>query len=208
MRADVARGAGSRDARRGRGLAAPRTLVDRLRAHMHRGDGIDGHGRSVAALVGIVEEVGDDLLALRTRRRAASTCTSRRASRSRYAVTAPAREGGHRGTRRGRRIASAPRCSCASRMRDVTARDCCTIRTGVDGPLSVGADHVGAHDAGSELVGAAGERRLGVPPRPTDASGRDADHRRADVPQARRDRVVVGPSPRAWPAPTWRSTGR
>ena len=51
------------------------TMVDRLRAHMHRGDGLTVTvlGRR---LIGFVEEVSED----------------------EYALTAPAREGGHRGT--------------------------------------------------------------------------------------------------------------
>ena len=71
----VATGAAMREAWRAEQEAAARdareswthrqTVTDRLRAHMHRGDTLTvtvaGH-----RLIGTVEEVGDDLLALRT----------------------------------------------------------------------------------------------------------------------------------------------
>ncbi len=73
-----------------------RTLTDRLREFMHRGDGLQVTvvGRR---LTGFVEEVGDDLLALQTTSgrvdvHLAPTITVE------IVVTAPAREGGHRGS--------------------------------------------------------------------------------------------------------------
>ncbi len=90
------------------------TLVDRLRAHMHRGDGLTVTvlGRR---LVGFVEEVGDDVLALRTVSGRIDVHLAPSIAFE-YAVTAPAREGGHRGPTRSA-DPSAPRCSYASRTR-------------------------------------------------------------------------------------------
>ena len=72
------------------------TMVDRLRAHMHRGDGLTVTvlGRR---LIGFVEEVGEDVLALRTATGRIDVHL-RPSIAFEYALTAPAREGGHRGT--------------------------------------------------------------------------------------------------------------
>jgi hypothetical protein len=114
------------------------TLVDRLRAHMHRGDGV-----TVAVLgrrfVGFVEEVGDDVVALRT----ASGRIDMHLVPTiafEYAVTSPAREGGHRGTDA---VGGSFRAALLVREQDArvllgTAAD----PDGRAGRLRVGADHV------------------------------------------------------------------
>ena len=124
------------------------TLIDRLRAHMHRGDGVTVTvlGRR---LVGFVEEVGDDVLALRT----ASGRIDVHLAPSiafEYAVTSPAREGGHRGSDA---VGGSFRAALLVREQDVlvllgTAAD----PDGRAGRLSVGADHVVLTTPDTELA--------------------------------------------------------
>jgi hypothetical protein len=114
------------------------TVTDRLRAHMHRGDTLTvtvaGH-----RLIGTVEEVGDDLLALRTPSgrvdvHLAATIWFQ------IDVAAPARSGGHRGANAaGGRF----RYALVGRERDPRVRvGTLAEPAGIDGTLEVGADHV------------------------------------------------------------------
>jgi hypothetical protein len=124
------------------------TLVDRLRAHMHRGDtlvvAVAGHG-----VTGSVEEVGDDLLALmspggRVDIHLAPTIPMT------FEVSA-AREGGHRGSdAAGGRF----RHALIAREQDRRVRLGTVLQPeGLEGELRVSADHVAiTTQAGREVV--------------------------------------------------------
>ena len=163
MRADLARGAGRGDARRGRGLAAPAdTGRPAARAHAPRRRH-DRHGRSVAASSASSRRSATDVLALRT-----ASGRDRRAPRRRRIAfeydghDARARRRSPR-LRRGR--VDRFRAALLVREQDAqrAARDRSPNRTGVNGALPVGADHVVLSDAGYRVRRAAGERRLGEP---------------------------------------------
>ena len=125
------------------------TLVDRLRAHMHRGDEITvtigGH-----RVVGTIEEIGIDLLALRSSAgRVDVHLTS--TIPFYFEVATHAHQGGHRGSdAAGGRFRNA----LIARERDASV----TLGTahehdGVNGVITVGADHVLLQRAdGRELV--------------------------------------------------------
>ena len=114
------------------------TLAERLRAHMHRGDTlrVDVAGECV---IGNVEEVGDDLLGLRTpvgRIDIHLTPTIP----FRFEIVEAARQGGHRGSGA---AAGAFRYALMARERDTTVRlGMLAEPAGLEGRLEVGADHV------------------------------------------------------------------
>jgi hypothetical protein len=124
------------------------TLADRLRAHMHRGDGLTVTvlGRR---LVGFVEEVGEDVLALRT----ASGRIDVHVAPSiafEYAVTSPAREGGHRGTDA---VGGSFRAALLVREQDARALlGTIADPDGRAGHLRVGGDHVVLTTPDTELA--------------------------------------------------------
>ena len=125
------------------------TLVDRLRAHMHRGDDLTvtvaGH-----RLVGTVEEVGPDLLAIR----ASSGRVDVHLTPTiplRFEVSTRATEGGHRGSdAAGGRF----RTALIAREQDGSVTlGTIDERDGINGVLVGGADHVLLRRAdGRELV--------------------------------------------------------
>jgi hypothetical protein len=123
------------------------TLVDRLRAHMHRGDAL----RATVAghhLAGTVEEVGPDLLALRTASGRVDVQLAPTVALWFEAVDAGA-TGGHRGAdvAGGRfRHALTMREDDRIRLGTLDAPD------GVDGTITVGADHVVLHTDGAARV--------------------------------------------------------
>ena len=125
------------------------TLEDRLRAHMHRGDEITvtigGH-----RVVGTVEEVGTDLLALRSSSGRVDVHLTPTIPFF-FEVATHAHQGGHRGSdAAGGRFRNA----LVAHERDASV----TLGTahehdGVNGAIVVGADHVMLHRAdGRELV--------------------------------------------------------
>ena len=130
------------------------TLSDRLRAHMHRGDVL---AVTVAGthFVGLVEEVGGDLLAVRTPTGRVDIHLAPTVPLL-VEVATRAIEGGHRGT-----DAAGGRFIQALRARERDPRATVgTVHdpTGVDGHLVVGADHVviGRASAGELVVPLAG----------------------------------------------------
>jgi hypothetical protein len=124
------------------------TVTDRLRAHMHRGDTLTvtvaGH-----RLTGTVDEVGNDLLALRT----ASGRVDVHLAPTIWLqidVAAAARTGGHRGSNAaGGRF----RHALVGRERDPRVRVGTLAEPGgVDGTVEVGADHVVVTTASGRTV--------------------------------------------------------
>jgi hypothetical protein len=115
-----------------------RTLEDRLRASMHRGDEVTvavGDHR----VVGTVEEVGADLLALRTHAGRVDVHVTPAVAMT-LEVSARAREGGHRGTDvAGGRFRNA----LVAREREArVALGTASDPHGIEGAIVVGADHV------------------------------------------------------------------
>jgi hypothetical protein len=128
--------------------ALRQTLEDRLRAHMHRGDDVAitvvGH-----RIAGTAEEVGPDLLALRTQAGRVDVHLTATIPFW-FEVATRATEGGHRGS-----DAAGGRFRAALMMRGTDARVALGTRDhpdGIDGSLVVGADHVVLTRAGSEIV--------------------------------------------------------
>jgi hypothetical protein len=114
------------------------SLTDRLRTHMHRGDTllVAVAGERV---IGHVEEVGDDLLALRTPAGRIDVHVAATVPLW-FEVTEAAQQGGHRGSVTAERRF---RQALIGRERDAEVRlGTLGEPTGLEGRLEVGADHV------------------------------------------------------------------